>query len=251
MGSPSLASSAPIRVLVWNEHRAERADAAVAALYPEGMHGALAAALRVLLPEAEVRTATLDDAGHGLATLAETDVLVWWGHRAHDELPHELALAVRDAVCCGMGFVALHSSHLARPFLQLMGTSCALRWRESDDREHVWCVAPGHPIFAGVPQPLVLERHEMYGEPFVVPPPDELVGVSWFSGGEVFRSVAVWSRGAGKVAYLSPGHETYPIYHEPAVQRLVANAVGYVAPRAGRVDLLASPETPRTLADPA
>jgi len=231
-----------VRVLIWNEHRAEQANPAVAALYPDGLHGALAAATRSLVPNADVRTATLDDAGHGLDDLDATDVLVWWGHRAHDELPQELAVAVRDAVVAGMGFVALHSAHLSRPFVQLMGTSCALIWRESDDREHLWCVAPGHPIFAGVPQPLVLARHEMYGEPFVVPPPDELLGVSWYSGGEVFRSAAVWQRGAGRVAYLSPGHETYPIYHDPAVQRLVTNAISYVAPRGGRrPDLLACP----------
>jgi trehalose utilization protein len=169
---------------------------------------------------------------------------VWWAHRAHDELPYERAAAVRDAVSAGMGFVALHSAHLSRPFVALMGTACSLHWREADDRELVWCVAPGHPIFEGVPQPLVLERHEMYGEPFLIPPPDELVAVSWFSGGEVFRSVGVWTRGAGRVAYLSPGHETYPIYHRPEVQRLVANAVAHVAPRGSRRrELLASPRT--------
>ena len=237
-----------MRVLVWNEHRAERHDERVAAIYPDGLHGALAAGLRAHLPDAEVTTATLDDPGHGLAGLDDADVVLWWGHRAHAELPQEGAERVRDAVIGGMGLVVLHSAHLSRPFVALMGTSCALRWREADDREHVWCVAPGHPIFAGVPQPLVLERHEMYGEPFVVPPPDELVGVSWFSGGEVFRGVSVWTRGAGRVAYLSPGHETYPVYHDPGVQRLIANATAYVAPRAPRSDsLLQCPMVPPAL----
>jgi trehalose utilization protein len=233
------------RVLVWNEHRAERADPAAAAAYPDGIHGALAAAVGRLVPQADVRTATLDDPGHGLDGLDDADVLVWWGHRAHAEVPDEAAARVRDAVLGGMGLVALHSAHLSRPFVVLMGTSCALRWRDGDDREHVWCVAPGHPLFAGVPQPLVLERHEMYGEPFVVPAPEELVGVSWFSGGEVFRSVCVWRRGAGRVVYLSPGHETIPVYHHAGVQRLVANAVQYVVPTGeGRLDLLRSPESP-------
>jgi trehalose utilization protein len=215
------------------------------------MHGAIAGGLRSLLPGADVRTATLDDPGHGLEALEETDVLLWWGHRAHDELPHEHAARVRDAVVAGMGFVPLHSSHLARPFVLLMGTSCALRWREADDREHVWCVTPGHPLFAGVPQPLVLERHEMYGEPFVIPQPDELVGVSWFSGGEVFRSVCSWRRGAGRVVYLSPGHETYPLYHDAGVLRLVANAVGYVAPRERHPELLTCPNVSPAVGGPA
>ncbi|MFW5743740.1 MAG: trehalose utilization protein ThuA, partial [Spirochaetota bacterium] len=56
--------------------------------------------------------------------------------------------------------------------------------------------------------------------------------ISWFSGGEVFRSGMVWKRGRGRVFYFRPGHETLPIYHQPEVLRVIGNACGYLAPRA-------------------
>ena len=64
----------------------------------------------------------------------------------------------------------------------------------------------------------------MYGEPFGIPKPDEQVFISWFEGGEVFRSGCCWKRGAGKVFYFSPGHETHPIYRHPKVQLVLRNA---------------------------
>jgi trehalose utilization protein len=220
------------RVLVWNEHFHERTNAAVRELYPDGMHAVLADAVREHLPGADVSTAVQDDPGHGIGEerLAVTDVLVWWGHLKQHEVGNEAAERVRRQVLGGMGLVVLHSSHLSKPFQLLMGTSCNLRWREADDRELLWTVAPGHPLVRGIPSPLVLERHEMYSEVFDIPPPDELVLISSFTGGEVFRSGCCFRRGAGRIAYLSPGHETYPVYHEPHVRRLVANAVGWAAP---------------------
>ena len=116
-----------------------------------------------------------------------------------------------------MGLIVLHSAHLSKIFRRLMGTRCNLRWREADDRELVWTVAPQHPIAAGVPHPIVIPKHEMYGEYFDIPPPDELVFVSSFTGGEVFRSGCCFRRGKGRVFYFSPGHETYPIYHDPVI----------------------------------
>ncbi len=230
-----------IRVTVWNEHIHERRDDAVRAIYPDGIHGAVADALRELEGEAvDVRTATLEDPEHGLAGLDTTDVLVWWGHLGHDRVPDEAAARVQQHVLDGMGLVVLHSGHLSKPFVRLMGTSCNLRWRESDDREVVWTVDPAHPIVRDVPPVFVIPRQEMYGEYFDIPQPDELVFVSSFSGGEVFRSGCCFHRGRGRIFYFSPGHETYPVYHQAEVRRVIANGVLWAHGRGERTPLYRS-----------
>jgi trehalose utilization protein len=220
-----------LRVTIWNEHVHEREDARVAELYPDGIHGALAAALGQHRPGDRVSCSTLADPDQGLGDdrLAATDVLVWWGHMAQAQVADERAERVRRRVLDGMGLVVLHSGHLAKPFTLLMGTACMLRWREGDDRCVMWTVDPGHPLAAGVPNPLVIPADEMYCEPFGIPAPDELVFVSSYSGGEVLRSGCCFRRGSGRIVYLSPGHETYPVYHQEGVRRLVANAVGWAA----------------------
>lgn len=231
--------SVPLRVTVWNEFRHERSNPAVGAVYPDGIHAALAAPLRAA--GHAVRTATLDEPGHGLGgdVLEGTDVLVWWGHKAH----HEVGDAVVERVCArvldGMGLIALHSAHFSKPFTRLMGTGCGLKWRVADEREHLWVVAPGHPIVAGLPERIDLAQEEMYGEHFDIPAPDELVFVSWFQGGEVFRSGCCFRRGRGRIFYFRPGHETYPTYHQAPIQRVIANAVGWAAPVAGTAPIRA------------
>ncbi len=220
------------RVTVWGEHLHERRSPEVAALYPRGIHGEIAAAIRELAARpVEVAETTLDSPDHGLsdALLERTDVLVWWGHLAHDEVPDALAARVQARVLAGMGFVALHSAALSKPFLRLMGTSCTFRWREGDDRELVWVIDPAHPVADGLPPVIAIPEHEMYGERFDIPAPDELVFVSSFSGGEVFRSGCAFRRGAGRVFYFSPGHETHPVYHQPEVRRVLANAAVWAA----------------------
>jgi trehalose utilization protein len=214
-----------VRVTVWNEFRQERSDEAVRAIYPDGMHAAIAAGLREE-DGFEVRTATLDEPDHGLpvAVLGETDVLIWWGHIAHDEVRDDVLERVHARVLDGMGLVVLHSGHFSRIFKRLMGTSCALKWREAQERERIWVVDPGHPIAAGLPESFVLDHEEMYGEHFDVPAPDRLVLVSWFQGGEVFRSGCCYQRGRGRIFYFRPGHETHPTYHHPLVRRVIANA---------------------------
>jgi trehalose utilization protein len=221
-----------LNIVVWNEYVHERDGGLPAEVYPDGIHATIAAGLQASLgATGRVRTATLDQPEHGLpaAALADVDVLVWWGHTAHDDVSDDLAARVQERVLEGMGLVVLHSAHYSKPFRLLMGTSCGLRWRVADDRELVWTVSPGHPIAAGIPAVIPLERHEMYGEFFDIPAPDELVFVSSFSGGEVFRSGCCFRRGKGKIFYFSPGHETYPIYHDPTIQRVIANAVGWAA----------------------
>jgi trehalose utilization protein len=220
-----------IRVTVWNEYRHERENPKVAAVYPQGIHAVLAAALNAQADIAAA-TATLDEPDNGLGekVLAGTDVLVWWGHKAHDAVADATVDRVQTAVLKGMGLVVLHSGHFSKIFRRLMGTTCQLMWREAGERELLWTARPGHPILAGVPNPVVLEHTEMYGEPFDIPEPDETVLISNFAGGEVFRSGVTYRRGAGKVFYFRPGHETYPIYYDPIVQRILINAVRWAAP---------------------
>ncbi|MCB8839058.1 ThuA domain-containing protein [Aurantimonas sp. VKM B-3413] len=216
----------PIRTVVWNEFIHERNNAVVREIYPGGIHGAIAAGLRE--DDAfDVSTATLDQPEHGLseARLAETDVLLWWGHKAHKDVSDETVEMVADRVHQGMGLIVLHSGHFSKPFKRLMGTPCSLRWREAGERERLWAVNRSHPIVQGVTPAIELPNAEMYGEPFLVPEPMETVFISWFEGGEVFRSGLTYQRGAGKIFYFRPGHETYPIYHNPQIKRVLKNAV--------------------------
>jgi trehalose utilization protein len=220
------------RVTVWNEHLQERTDAPVAAIYPDGLHMAIAAGIAPL-GELSVRTATLDEPEHGLSedVLAATDALVWWGHVAHDRVSDDVVDRVQAAVLGGMGLVVLHSGHESRIFRRLMGTTCSLRWREAGEHERLWNLRPDHPVLAGIGETVELDEEEMYGEPFAIPQPDELLMIGWFPGGEVFRSLCTWSRGAGRVVYLQPGHETHPTYRHPGILRIIANACRWVAPR--------------------
>lgn len=222
--------ASPLRVTVWNEYRHERHDPRVSAHYPEGIHTTIAAALRQ--SGFSVRTATLDEPEHGLTeqVLAETDVLTWWGHLAHAEVSDEIVARVQQRVLDGMGLIVLHSGHFSKIFRRLMGTTCNLKWRESNDRERLWVVAPGHPITEGLGEYIEIEREEMYGEHFDIPAPETLVFVSWFTGGEIFRSGCCYTRGRGKIFYFRPGHETLPTYHHPDVQRVISNAVHWAAP---------------------
>jgi trehalose utilization protein len=223
----------PIRVTVWNEGRHESAEPKIAAIYPQGIHTAIAQGLHAELGQlVSIKTATLDDDGRLLSdeALARTDVLTWWAHIAHSEVPDEAVDRVQQAVLSGMGLIVLHSGHLSKIFTRLMGTTCSLGWRDDANRELVWSVAPHHPITLGVPQPLVIERHETYSEYFDIPAPDELIFVSSFSGGEVFRSGHTFTRGRGRIFYFSPGDQKYPIFHHPGVRRVLANAVQWATP---------------------
>ena len=199
-----------LRVIVWNEFRVERSNRKVAVIYPDGIHEVLAAPLRAA--GHAVRLATLDDPEHGLGgdVLEETDVLLWWGHQAHAEVHDEVVERVHARVLAGMGLIALHSAHFSKIFTRLMGTSCGLKWRLAGERERLWVVAPGHPIVEGLPERIDLAHEEMYGEPFDIPAPDELVLVSWFQGGEVFRSGCCFRRGSGRIFYFRPATRASP-----------------------------------------
>ncbi len=223
----------PIRVTVWNEFRHEKSHAEVQAVYPQGIHEAIATPLRE--SGFAVRTATLDEPSHGLTkeVLEDTDVLIWWGHMAHNEVSDDVVKAVVERVWSGMGLIVLHSGHFSKVFKSLMGTSCDLKWREAGEHERLWVVNPAHPIVQGLPEYFELPHEEMYGEHFDIPAPDELVLISWFAGGEVFRSGCTYHRGSGKVFYFRPGHETFPTYFDQNVQRVIKNAVSWASPSGG------------------
>jgi trehalose utilization protein len=220
-----------IRVTIWNEYRHEKEDAEVAAIYPDGIHTALATGL-FGRGDFDLRVATLDEPANGLpdAILAQTDVLIWWGHRAHDAVLDDTVDRVQRRVLDGMGMVVLHSGHHSKIFKRLMGTSCDLIWREANDKERLWVVNPAHPIAEGVGAYIEIPEEEMYGEHFDIPEPDSLVFVSWFTGGEIFRSGCCYQRGSGNIFYFRPGHETYPTYHNADVLKVIANGIRWAAP---------------------
>jgi trehalose utilization protein len=219
-----------IKVTVWNENRHEQKNPVVSEIYPNGIHGAIAG----FLTEAgfQAGTATLDEPEHGLTVdvLNNTDVLIWWGHLAHGEVSDEVVSKVQQRVLDGMGLIVLHSGHFSKIFKTLMGTSCDLKWREADEKERLWVVAPSHAIVEGIGEFIELEKEEMYGEHFDIPAPEELIFTSWFEGGEVFRSGCTYTRGNGKVFYFRPGHETYPTYYNKDIQRVIVNAVKWARP---------------------
>ena len=191
-----------INTIVWGENIHEQTNEQVAQIYPDGMHCCIAKALNTD-PEISATTATLQDVEHGLtsARLDTADVLIWWGHAAHDQVDDAVVERVIKHVWSGMGLIVLHSAHFSKVFKQLMGTACNLTWREAGERERIWVTGNNHPIAQGLPQHFDLENEEMYGEPFSVPEPLETVFISWFQGGEVFRSGLTYKRGAGNIFY--------------------------------------------------
>lgn len=220
-----------IRVTVWNEFYHEKTKDTVRAVYPDGIHRAVA---EFLGQEADfrVRTATLDEEQCGLTqeVLADTDVLIWWGHARHGDVPDEIAERVKNEVLKGMGVIFLHSAHHSKLFRSLMGTTCHLTWREDGDAERIWTVSPGHPIAQGIGRYFELPHVETYGEPFAIPNPDDVIFIGSYSGGEVFRSGVTFHRENGRIFYFQPGHETYPIFRDANVQRVICNAVRWAAP---------------------
>lgn len=214
-----------MNIVVWNENVHEKQNEVVADIYPEGIHGTIAEFLEEDF--ANVKTATLEQPEHGLTEelLNETDVLIWWGHMAHGDVKDEIVERVKQRVLEGMGLIVLHSGHFSKIFKTLLGTTCDLKWREADEKERLWVVDPTHPITEGIDEYIELEKEEMYGEHFDIPTPDELVFISWFEGGEVFRSGATFKRGRGKIFYFRPGHETYPTFHDKNIQKVIKNSV--------------------------
>jgi trehalose utilization protein len=232
-----------LNITIWNEYEHEKNNPTVAAIYPKGIHGALADALAD--QHFNIRTATLDQPEHGLTdeVLKATDVLIWWGHLAHDKVDDAIVEKVIWRVLDGMGLIVLHSGHASKIFSKLLGTPTShLKWREADEKERIWVIDPSHPIAAGIGEYIELPQEEMYGEHFHIPTPDELVFVSWFEGGEVFRSGVTYRRGRGKIFYFRPGHETYPTYYNKDIQRVLHNAALWAAPNGGPAPIFGNVE---------
>ena len=218
-----------IRVTIWNEFRHEKTEP-VKSLYPAGMHQAIAAGIAA--DDLDIRCVALDDPDQGLPddVLNNTDVLLWWGHHAHRFVEGELVKKIRQRVIAGMGLIVLHSGHDSKVFKAVLGTSCSLRWRQISERERLWVVDPSHPIARNVPPTFALEHEEMYGEPFGIPDDGKIVFMSWFQGGDVFRSGVTFQRGSGRIFYFAPGHETFPTYYDKNVLTVIGNAVRWAAP---------------------
>lgn len=223
-----------MRVTIFTEFNKSMASEAGKRAYPEGMNECL----RDLISEKhDVRMIvhTSEDDGTALTEeiLKDTDVLVWWGHHYHATVSDSVVNLVQDYITRGMGLVALHSSHKSKIFMRMLGTPADLRWREINERERLWAINPAHPIARGLKEPYVdIPEDEMYGEPFSIPEPDELVFIGWFQGGEVMRSGCVFNRAYGKVFFFQPGHETNPTYKIPEIRNIILNAVDYVKPTA-------------------
>ncbi len=218
-----------IKVTVWNEFFHEVEHENIKAVYPDGIHNCIKDFLQG--EEFTVRTATLamEECGLTEDVLDDTDVLIWWGHAKHGDVPDEIAKRVQERVLRGMGLIVLHSGHHSKPFRLLMGTTCDLLWRDND-RERIWCCNPSHPIAEGIPAHFELEHEEMYGEHFTIPTPDDVIFLGWFAGGEVFRSGCTFTRGLGKIFYFQPGHEEYPIYKNEVIQKIIKNAIKWANP---------------------
>ncbi len=238
----------PIRITIWNEFVHERDNELVKSIYPNGIHETIREGLKELDTDnrLEIRTATLDQPEHGLTeeVLAATDVLYWWGHTAHQKVDDAIVERVAAKVHEGMGLIVLHSGHFSKIFKRLMGTPCALKWREAGERERLWVINPAHPIAEGISGCIELPNTEMYGEPFSIPEPEEQVFISWFEGGEVFRSGNCWRRGQGRIFYFRPGHETYPIFKNADIKRVLFNAAKWAAPTHRWTNITKAPNVP-------
>lgn len=219
-----------IRVTVWNEFLHEQTLPEIRKVYPEGIHGCIRKFLETE-EDMTVTAVTMDMPNQGItdALLRETDVLIWWSHARQEELSEEVVDLVQKHVQAGMGLIALHSAHFSKIMRRLMGTTMTLSWRHGDS-EKLWCIAPHHPIAKGVPACIEIPEEEMYGEPFDIPKPDEIVFLGWFAGGEVFRSGCTFSRGYGKIFYFQPGHEEAAVYGIPEIQQIIKNAVRWANP---------------------
>lgn len=235
-----------MKVTVWGEEYLERASLGdrpepinyfgyvdkAREIYPDDVHTAVAGFLRERLPDATVRTSSLSEpeVGLGASLLADTDVLVWWSHVKHHLVPDETVENIWQRIREGMGLVMLHAGIESKILRRVLGTSCnAGGWRQSDDWEAIWTVDPSHSIARNVPAHFVIPTEEVYGEYFDIPTPDQLVFLSSFRGGEVFRSGCCWHRGNGRIFYFRPGHESHPTYHQAEVQQIIANGVVWAA----------------------
>ena len=103
------------------EHTAQKSRM-IHSVYPEGLMAPVIHALQQD-PAIEVTYTTLYDPDYGLPEelLERTDVLIWWAHISHQAIPDWLSQKIVERIWKGMGFIALHSAHKAKPFLCILG----------------------------------------------------------------------------------------------------------------------------------
>ncbi len=224
-----------LNVTIFNEFYHEQKNEKAIAVYPEGIHNVLKGFIEN--DEISVKCFTLFDNEANETqveelsdeVLSHTDVLIWWGHVAHNKVPDDLVERCYKHIIEGMGAIFLHSAHHSKLFKKLMGTTCNLKWRYPS-KERLWNINPAHPIMQNVPEFFDIELEEMYGERFDIPTPKELLMISAFDGHEVFRSACTFQRGYGNIFYFQPGHETNPTFRIPEVQAIIKNAVYWAKP---------------------
>ena len=283
--SVAAAEAEPVRVVVWDERQPAQKEA-----YDNFLGNRIADHLKSL-PGFRVRSVGLDDAEQGLAeeTLANCNVLIWWGHLRQAEITTEKARKIVERIKAGsLSMVTLHSAHWSTPFVEAMNERtkadaerafpanaapreleyaappqrytlpkydtrltpytalrkypdghmkvtvhlpycCFPAYRHDAKPSFVRVLRPDHPIAAGIPRDFRISQTEMYDEPFHVPEPDAVIFEERWETGEWFRSGMVWRVGKGRVFYFRPGHETYPVYHEPTPLKIVANAARWLA----------------------
>lgn len=276
----SYGATPPIRVLVWDERQPQQKQA-----YTNWLGNQIAQHLQSV-PGLKVISAALDDPQQGLATLDQTDVLVWWGHVRQMEIEPPVAKDIVQRILDGrLALIALHSAHWSRPFVEAMNerarqdalrslpiadrvgavlvetnllprpfmapryserlspavsyrkpidgpvrieltlpNCCFPAYRGDGKPSQVRILKPDHPISKGVSSVFQIPQTEMYDEPFHVPAPDDVILEERWSTGEWFRSGMLWNLGKGRVFYFRPGHETYPVYFNPEVLRILENA---------------------------
>lgn len=226
-----------IRVTVWSEGIDAELEPRAIALYPDDINTYLAGFLKGNADfEVRCRDISQPENGMGQDIIDGTDVLLWWSHLYDDQVSDEVVDRIVDAVLDGkMNLALLHAGIHSKIGTKLLGkNSTTGKYREVGEMERMWVIDRGHPVVAGLEKEyLEFPDSEMYGEPYGMPTPDEIVFISWFEGGEVLRSGVSWHKGAGRVFYLAPGHEEFPVYANPELQKVMANMIRWLRPVAG------------------
>lgn len=220
-------------VVVWSEGTAPKN------IYSNDINTAIAEGLRASeqMKDWDVVVANLSDPEQGLpdALLNKADVLMWWGHKKHGEVKDALVDKIEKRVKEeGMGFIALHSAHFAKPNKRLMGTACTFAAYKGDNKDTVVKVALiNHPIANGVAKEFTVANDERYSDPYAVPPTEEVpfVGVQVHKDGvrEDAKMGFCWNVGKARYFYFQLGHETNPIYFDAEIRKIMANAVIWAA----------------------
>jgi trehalose utilization protein len=228
----------PRTIVVWSE------GTAPTNIYPKDINAAIVEGLKAdkRFANDTIIAASLNDPDQGIndELLAKTDVLLWWGHKKHAKVSDELTAKIKQRWMDGkMGFIGLHSAHFAKPNKALMGTACSFSCYRTDcTKTKVTVTDKTHPIAAGVPETFTVENGERYGDPYIVPAGYTCVfeGLSSLKDGKTdnAKMVFAWENVNGsksRFVYFQLGHETNPIYFDPNVRTIVANATEWVMPK--------------------